>query len=354
MNCKFFPLICYFKLLGFGIFAVSALQPAIAAAQDTIDVAGGRPVRGKIIETSPSTVVVDVSGTQQTVEAGKINRVRLYDAKGDLTRAIDLFYDGNFNNALEVLNSTGEKPATPIVAAEVEYCRAMSMAQEALQGGSVTVREAGIATKQFVETYDQSFHVHEVTRAFADLALASGSIESAKSSYGKLLDIEWPEQVLDCHFQLGLIALLERDAESAANHFAQVDAVDTADKRAQELKIAARCRAAQASAMQGNHEAAIQTLQSVIKNENSEQQIAFSHAYNALGHAYLQANEQKPALLAFLRTQLLFNSRETVQEQAEALFELRKLWESLNYPERARQAQQSLSTSFGNTIYASR
>ena len=329
------------------------LSCAAVSAQDTIEVKGGRPVRGKIIDSSASAVVIDVNGSQQTLSAGQVSRVRLKDSKGDLTRAINLFYDGNYNNVLEVLNTTSEKPATAIVQAEVDYCRAMSMAQEALVGGAVTVREAGISTREFLDNHADSFHVYQITRAFADLAWASGSIDVARTHYTKLLDIDWPEQVLECRFQLGILALIERDSATAREHFAAAAQVDTADKRAQELKIASRCRALQAQAEE-DAASVIQALEEIIKNESSDQELVFANAYNALGHAYLSAGNTKAALLSFLRTQLLYSSRETAVLQAEALSELRRLWESMNEPERARQAQQTLAGSFGNTYYGNR
>jgi len=322
------------------------------AQVDSIERFGTRALRGKIVDTSPTALTVQVSGSNQTVKPSEVRSITFGSTSGPIKKGIAAFYDERYNDCLETFEKVNSRPSNPAVFAEIVFCKAMSMAYEALGGGNVTVRQAGIEVKGFLDNHPDSFHVYAATRMFADLAMASGSISAAKPSYEKLLDAQWPELVMACHIELGEIGLIENDPDAAIQHFQAAVKVDTADKTSQSLQIVAKCRMAQANALKGDVDSAIKAIEAIIKQQSDEDSIVFSHAYNSLGNCYLKAGNSKAALLAFLHTQMLF--AQPAKNQAEALYHLKTLWQNLNYPDRARKSQQTLTTSFSNTFFGQR
>ena len=73
-------------------------------------------------------------------------------------------------------------------------------------------------------------------------------------------------------------------------------------------------------------------------------------AYNALGQCYLQQKNNKQALLAFLHTDLLYSGQRDAH--AEALYHLTKLWGQLEKSDRARQARNTLKSSYAGSRWA--
>lgn len=86
----------------------------------------------------------------------------------------------------------------------------------------------------------------------------------------------------------------------------------------------------------GKLEPAIEKIDTVIKQADSDDSQLLAEAYNALGASYRASKRPKDALLAYLNVHLVyFNSR---QNHIEALENLVELWNEQHMPERANEA----------------
>ena len=124
------------------------------------------------------------------------------------------------------------------------------------------------------------------------------------------------------------------------------------DDQTRQFKLLAECQTAKLSALQGDVETAIASVEEIIENENAENTQLFAYAYNALGTCYLKSNQLKKACRAFLHTELLFSSESDAH--AEALYNLAKIWPKLKESGRANRARETLTSRYRNTIWASK
>ena len=221
-----------------------------------------------------------------------------------------------------------------------------------MAGGNVTVRNAGTELGNFLTTHSKSFHVYPASQVYAKLCLAIDRFDLAKEKLAAATKSGWPAQELLGHIELGKIALIEKDYAKALEFFKAAGEVDSSDEATVSLKQIASCRQAQAEAMTGDPAKSIADIKAIIEKENNDDKMLFSNAYNALAHCHLKAGDKKSALLAFLHTQLLFTGQPDTH--SEALFHLTQLWNDLNYPDRAAEAQRSLRSSYRNTYYGSK
>ena len=85
----------------------------------------------------------------------------------------------------------------------------------------------------------------------------------------------------------------------------------------------------------------------MIKDNDPQEKRLFAYANNALGNCYLKTSQPKDAMIAFLQTHLLFFGDSDTH--AEALFQLSKLGDSLNRPEIASEARETLRQRFAGS-----
>ena len=102
----------------------------------------------------------------------------------------------------------------------------------------------------------------------------------------------------------------------------------------------------------GNKDAAVASLKKIIKEQNPDNSRLFATAFNSLGSVYLKQNQLKEARTEFLKTELLYPT--AVDEHAEALYYLTKIWAQLNENDRAIQAKERLKNLYPNSWWATR
>ncbi len=344
-----------FKLLTLALHSLAlcfllASSGGAFGQSDTIErVGGGRPVRGQIARISPTAVVVESGGTTQTIKVQDVRKINFGGINGTIRQAISQYYAGSYKDCLDSIERNKEKPTKKYIVAELAYCKAMSMAGEAMSGGNVTLKAAKSELNTFITTHGDSYRYYPASFAFSQLCVALGDFDVAKAGFNKVLESDWPTMLLKSRIQLGMVAFIEKDISAATNHFSEAIKIDSGDKEAASLKLVARCRLAQANSLSNKGQNSISEIQKIIKEQSSEDKVLFSNAYNALGHCQKKAGNNKEAVLAFLHTQLLYPNQ--ADAQAEALHELYQLWNSLNYTDRAREAQNLLRRSYRNTYY---
>ena len=326
-------------------------SPILFGQNDTIQrVGGSRPLRGQIEKMTTNEVRFKTSGNSQTIKVSEIDRIRFGEAKGNVRQALDQYYSGNYNDCLDSLQRITSSPTNQYLKAELAFCKAMSMAGVALGGGNVTLKNAKSELANFVQTYQENYRYFDASYQFSRICIAAGDLAVAKSGFSAVLKSDSAGQKVRARIALGQIGLMENDYNSAAIHLSAATKIDSSDRDAATLKQIANCRLAQANCLRGQDPAGnMKIIQDVIKNQSSENKFLFANAYNALGHCQLKAGQSKPALLSFLHTQMLFTGQQ--EEQAEALDQIYRIWNQLNYPGRARQAQTLLRQSYRSTYY---
>ncbi len=349
------------------LFATAFVAHAYSQTDQVDRTGGARPVRGQIIQESPTAVVVKLSNGNQTIDAKEIRRVNFGDGSNLQKKAISDFYAGNYNNCLDLLDrseQSNDKTTNPFLKAELAFCRAMSMCREAMSGGNVSLDNAGQKIYEFTTNHSKSFHAIPASQMFAEVCIIkSGAfrdktkrdewLKRAKTALKPLLEAKntWGERYLSANLLMGRIAAIENNNDQAIQYFTAAQDDSITGKAATQIKQIARCRTWQIKGQKGDANA-IKELKKIINNESGDDKLFFSNAYNALGHCYLKAGDKKSALLQFLHTQLLYTGNPNTQ--SEALYYLTQLWNQTNHPDRAGQAQQALRNSYQNTYYGLR
>ena len=85
----------------------------------------------------------------------------------------------------------------------------------------------------------------------------------------------------------------------------------------------------------------MQALEKMVDEGDSTDAELFSELYNAMGGILQTAGKNEEAILAFLKTDLLYASE--VDAHAEALYWLSQLWPKIGDSQRATEAKSKLS-----------
>lgn len=305
-------------------------------------------VRGKIESVSPQEVVVD----GKPVAADQIVRIVFEDQPPLLTRARERFEDGRVADCLEELNKLKEDPAGQKWQPEADYLRAAVSAELSLSGGDVTAQDAGTQINQFLKTHPNSYLKFPAMERLGKLLFAFGRMKNASQSFEQLTQSGWPIYELIGPYWQGTSEREQGNVEKAVNLFKQTAASNSNDKESETWKLMAACQVARCQGESGNADAAIASLQKIIKEQNPDNARLYATAFNSLGSVYLKQNRIKEARTEFLKTELLYPT--ATNEHAEALYQLTKIWGGLNENDRAIRARETLKKLYPNSWWATR
>ena len=315
-------------------------------AQDTVFLNTGRPVRGKISNSTPDEIRVG----DQTIPIQDIKNVSFSGAPRELGRAVGDMDNGQYNDALAQLQKITELP-TGMALQEYNYIDAFVAGKLALQGGSVSIKEAGGKIGTFLNQNPNSFRAYPLIELYGELYVAVNQIEKAEAEFEKLANSSLPDYQLRGLFSLGQAQLLTGKHRKAKSSFETLQGHPLNDVNAQQYKAMAKVQAAKASALLDKESVAEAkaTIEKIIKEENPDNKQLFAYCYNALGVCRLQENDSKGAALAFLHTDLLFSTER--EAHAEALYNLNKLWTAMEETDRANRARQTLNSNYANSFW---
>ncbi len=337
-----------------GVMLATALSlPAVALAQleDQIYTSGGAPTRGTITAMSPTKVTIDTTGGTRELTVNEIRKINYGGEPGELKSARDAAARGQLEDALESLNKLNPADAPrDVIKQDIEYYKGYCQGKLAMTGGG---DKAAAATNllNFVKANSGSYHFFEAAELLGDLALGLQSYDAAVKYYGSLANAPWPEYQMKSAV---LVASALRAQDNFAGALAKYDEVlgmglDTAE--ATEQKLLAQAGKALCLAETGKPEDGIAIVEKVIADNDPQQSpILFGRAYNALGACYRKQGKTKDALLAYLHTELMFNSEP--ETNAEALYHLSELWASVNRSDRAVRARGLLKDRYSGSAWA--
>lgn len=347
-------------LVRFGVALVAAtfVAPAAFAQQDQLYLKDetAPPVRGLVSATTPGSVTMTVSGVAQApIPSSDILRLIFAEEPGELRRGRESVLTNQYEDALTELAKVpaGEYPA--LVKQDIDFYKAFAAAQLALKGSpGANANEAASALVAFTSANPNNWHYFDARKAAGDLAAMSGKYDYAAKAYAELMQAPSPSMKIEGK-------LLESDAlmrqgkypEALAGYTLVAGATSNNDDAIEKYKEFAKVGQATATAFTGEPADAIKSLNEIIATTDpTRDQSLYAKIYNGLGAAHLKANDPKEAALAYLHVDLLF-----VQDpdaHAEALYNLSKLWGSLNQNQRALDARQTLRERYGASVWATK
>ncbi|QDS86756.1 hypothetical protein EC9_09300 [Rosistilla ulvae] len=330
----------------FGVFALCTQTATLVFAQlDRVYPTQGPVVSGTISQTQPDGVVIQVGGAERKFTLDKIDKVVFNREPGPLTDGRSLVQQEQYEAALAQLSQIN---MAEIERAEIKsdamFYLAFCQAQVALAGQG----DKNTAVKNmfsYVSSLGKnSFHFYPAAKTLGDLALAVGSYDNAVKYYGALARSSDANLQLQSRYLVGWSYLQQKKLDEADKAFAAVAAakVNSPEQvRYQKLSLAGQAAIA---AAKGEPDRGLASLTKLIEESDPADAELFGRLCNAQGACLAAKSDPEGAVLAYLKTHLLFPS--DPDSHAEALAELVQLWPQVGHPERANEARAILQNRY--------
>lgn len=322
-----------------------------SSAQDEVFGAKGTAKRGTITTITKDQIGMTEKGVPQNFPVKEIMKVRFAAEPNELRVARDKALAGQYEDAVENLDKidASKLPAEGIKQ-DYDYYKAYCAAKLSLGEDAEKQKAAAAAMISFVKDNRDSYHFYEASQILGDLAAALGNYDRAATFYAELAKAPWPDYQQKATVLGAQTLMAAGKYPEALAKFEQVLNSSAATGDTAEHKLDATIGKAQCLAGTGKPAEGIKMLKELIDSQESTEVRLFGRAYNALGACYVRAGNNKEALWAYLRTDLIFNS--DPETHAEALYRLTKLWTDEKQPDRAKRARETLQGDYGSSRWA--
>lgn len=332
---------------------LSASPWAASAVADTVGRHHGPPIPGDVTRMSPLEVTIKQGSTEKSIPVNEIDYIGWNAEPSQLKNIRAKLKAGDYEFVMQTADKI--KPGDlkrPEMRQDVEFYRALAKSRLALAGGG-DPREAGQLMKEFVKRNEGSYHLLQATETLGDLLVAVGAYDLAAVEYGKLDKTPWPDMKARAAIAVGRALLAQKKYAEAQAEFEKVLGAPTAgdsDEFKTQLQTAQLGKATCLAAT-GQFDEGIQLIEKVIADADPEAAELHARAYVTLGNCYRKkSGATKAALLAFLHVDVLYASQ--AEAHAEALANLRELWNEVGKPDRAQQAAEMLAERYANSVWA--
>jgi tetratricopeptide (TPR) repeat protein len=336
---------------------------ATALAVDTLTKTApgdGEPVRmsGAIEAIGPEEVQIkDGTGKVHTVSVAEIDSIRYDQEPKTMFLARNAALRGAYDESIRMFEEIKDEDITlPEAKVDKEFYVALSTAHLALTGEK-KLDDAEKLLSGFVANTknSSSYHILEASQKLGDLLSLMGKHAEAERAYDKLISSRAVGYKMAGSVAKGYSLIAQKKIPEAQRAFDSVQAMGSPDN-AQDVQQRHAASLGKATCMAlggGNLPEAIKVIEDVIA-KTQEEATLYAKAYNTLGNCYLSTQNDKEALLAYLRVDVLYNTIPT--EHAEALLQLSKLWKKLgnlpNAQDRASDCLTRLKTRYPNSPQA--
>jgi tetratricopeptide (TPR) repeat protein len=329
------------------VVLASAFAGSLSA--DEVRRLSGERHTGTVQSITPTEVTIGGSVKEVTVPVNEISAVVFALEPRGLSEARDAYASGRYTNVFASLSEIKpEQIRRNEMKTEIEFYRTASAARMASVGNvdQKTATAAGMDLNRFLTEHKNSYHFYEANEALGDL-LAALTNTNAFRYYDAIASAPWPEYKIRAAVLKGRAAQMHNNHTAALDHFDTALRIDGTGRAAETQFQLARIGRATSLAETGKVDDALKLLEEVVaKADDGDRQI-YAHAYNAIGACHRKKNENKDALLAYLKVDLLFNANPDAH--AEALFNLSQLWNEEHHPERARAAVDTLKQRYATS-----
>lgn len=327
-------------------FLVAFFAAPLLAA-DTVYFVDGKAKKVEITKMNADELTVDDSGVEEKIAVNLIKSVSFNNEPSQFKTGRTYMEGGSNEDALALLKkldpaSIGDSKA---MVQELDYLIAKATAGIALGGGEVSKENAAAVVMDFAKKNPTSFHFYEMCELAGDLCASlgtAGGYKQAMALYEKMQDAPSEDMKMRSSVALGRIYLAQNDTVKALKVYEQVLANKDRSAMADRQRLIATMGKAKCLALSGKTEDAQKMVTAVLKNSDPEDTSVNAQGYNTLGLAYMAANKDKEAVLAFLQVDMLYYR--DVACHIEALQNLEKLWRKLEMPNRALDCVEKLKS----------
>ena len=317
------------------------------APADRVRLLSGSELQGQIVDLSPNGLDLETRDGTKKLAIDAIRDVRFGGEPEELRDARNFLLRKDGAGALDELAKIAEDEIASLderIKQELAFVRGAAAARRALTTGE-GMPAAQKAVSEYLAVNPRSLHVYAMQELLGDLLAAQGKPAEAAAAYAALdkgppaIEVRAATLKADLLLRQGKFPEAQKEYEAATKAAAAITG-DAGPRAAREAQLGkARCLIRQAKA--GD---AVGIVTEIVAGMEGDDE-SLGKAYNVLGEAWrATAGKERDALIAFLTVDLVHN--ELPDDHAEALFNLVDLWGKVNFPERAREARQTLETAY--------
>jgi tetratricopeptide (TPR) repeat protein len=325
----------------------------LAGMADTIRLVPGSTVKstggqivGQITSESPTEVKIKAATGDQAVPVDQIDEVSYDGAPPSYTLAESRNNAGAVAEAADLFGKAAvEAQGKPLLERAALFARARALAELA-QVDPARLPEAVKALEDFTRAHPSSRQVGPALLELTRLHLVANQPDRAEAALSDLsARVPWAAD------RAAVLKARVRAAKGdPAGAIAALDAlIAEAPKesvKAREAKLAK----AEALAAQKQFDAAEAVVREVIAEAPPEDAQVQAEAHNTLGDCLSAANRPKDALIAYLKTDILYSSAR--DQHARALARIAALWTDLKEDGRAAETLERLRQQYPASPYA--
>ncbi|MCC7085958.1 MAG: hypothetical protein IT427_13225 [Pirellulales bacterium] len=308
----------------------------------------GQTLTGRFNElTRDKIVIAQPPGSPKQFAINEVKFIQFPGEPKELMDARQAALRSQWDHVLEIVNKIAPvELKNEQVRQEVEFYRVLAAARLAEAGGSDPAA-AGRALLAYINANKDSHHYYDANEAAGDLLVSMQRFEQASPYYLELAAAPWPDAKMRAAIAIGRSLEAQGKYEEATQSFDEAGKIDAKGKTAEMLVLAARIGKARCIVALGRAEEGIKMLKDLVEEIPLENVTALAMANNSLGGAYQKIGKTKDALYAYLHTDKLYN--QSAELHAEALYNLKQLWEKDNHPDRAKDAADMLKTRYASS-----
>ncbi len=322
-------------------------------AQDKVYPLQGGIASGKILQITPAEVTIEVRGAEQKVPVDEIRKVVFDGEPSGLDRAREMFAQEQYPQVLDELKKLD--PASlknPLIAQDYEFYRFYSEGKLGLAGTGGSKESAAAGLVALAGKNRNTHHMYDLSALLGDLAVALGKPDGAVRYYSVLLSAPNAETKAIGVYRLAQLELGQGKFAEARVRFQQIVGLNASTAGMTRLKSLAEVGLAVCDARDGKPQQALDQLKQMVAKYDSTDQELFARIYNAQGACYVALKNTNLAVLAYLRTDLLFFT--DAEAHAEALYQLSQLWPKAGEPSRATETRTRLVSQYAGSVWANK
>lgn len=302
---------------------------------------GGAAVRGKIVERTRDKVVIEVRGTNQSFTSNEIARIVFDGEPQQLTRAKDFIGTGQIDQAIDEFKKIDDKSIkSDVIKQDYDFYKGYIAAANALRGKG-DANAAKNLLLNWVKDNSTSNCYYMAAEKLGELAMAMGTTDQAVKYFGAVANAPFPELKVRGNYLGGKALLTLKQTANAKAKFDLVSQAQVADPVSLKFKKLASVASVRCEATDGKSAEALQALEKMVDEGDATDAELFAELFNAIGGIQQGAGNNDEAILAFLKTDLLYASQ--TEAHAEALYSLSQLWPKIGDNQRAIDAKSRLA-----------
>ncbi len=332
----------YLKLICTTVGLTVLSVPLTTNAADIVNRKSAKREAGVITGSTKTEITVKPqTGDAVTIPANDVTSVDWNDASPDMKLGKSDEANGRYESALQRLNKAAEdgRSSNDQLKTDLTFLIARATARWALTNAEKR-DEAVAKLSGFIKANPDNFRLYEAQQWLGQVQLMRNDFEAARAAFQTLSQAPWSEYQLGANVNLGRVLMAEGKLDEAAQAFDGAIAAAGSSPAETTRKYEAMVGKARALVAQNKHPEALTILNEVVDKAAPEDSALLAEAYVLQGTCLAVADKPKEAVLAFLHVDVLF-ARESVYH-AEALYNLAKLWKTVQHPERALEAQAKL------------